>query len=287
MTPVRSAALALVLLLTTEGCVTDGHPDPPSARTASYAAGLDVIAARETVVAFLTAYAESGGGTRDLAALVAGPSLRDWVRWLHIQNSGLGPALAGRTSVRGLRIVSLSPDAAVASVDATVTLTLETDGETTVSDRVFQSPVILVRTGKGPGSWAILDVSRDGRSMVDSIAVIDPPARRSRNRIRLEVVSVYRFTSGTAVNLRLHNRGSRPLQIDRRATLLQASGRLLQASGASPSLRDSVEPGTTVEGAVNFGTVPTTFVPELLTLNLGHSSITVRLPTEAFLMDTG
>ena len=49
---------------------------------------LDASAARETVIEFVDAYRDSPtDGIDPLMALVAGPDLASWARWLNVQNT--------------------------------------------------------------------------------------------------------------------------------------------------------------------------------------------------------
>jgi hypothetical protein len=201
-----------------------------------------------------------------------------------VQNRHLARA-TGRVEVRALRVLQVREDVAAAAVDATITFTFVVDEgeEESVIPRTFQSPVILARRN-GPVSWAVVDVVRDGRSMTDSITILDPPVATRDRGVKVELVSVYRFTSGTVVNLKIENTGSRPIRIDRAGSVLQAAGQSLDPLGATASLSDPLPPGESVQGAFDFPNLALTVVPESLLLRLRGEPepITLTLPAQAF-----
>jgi hypothetical protein len=261
---------------------SEGVRIPPqgSGRTT---AGLETAAIRETVLEFLEAYAGSGDTVQPLRDLVAGAKLRDWVHWLGVQNRHLEQA-RGELEVRGVRILQIQDDVAAAAVDADVQFTfLAEEGQEGMIPRNFQSPVILTRLD-GPASWGVLDVVRDGRSMTDSITLLDPPVTARSQGLVVEAVSVYRFSAGTVVNLRVRNVGDDPVRIDRERTELQVAGRQLRPLGTTRTLAGPLPPDELVQGAFDFGDVELTTVPEavLLRFHGGREPIALAFPAEAF-----
>jgi hypothetical protein len=253
--------------------------------------GVENATIRQVVVDFLDAYAHSGSGTDSLARLVAGPDLEDWVYWLGVQNLGLEGRLTGELDLRALQILEVGEEVAAAAVDATVTLLPPpVEGTQERIPRNFGSPVLLARAASDPTSWQVVDATRDGRSMQDSITLLEEvPARAEKDGIHIEVVSVYRFASGTVANLRIRNGTERTLRVDRPHSVLQVAGRFLGATGATATLGVPLKPRESVDGALNFDAVTFMNPIELVSVHFhGEPTlvVTVPLPAEAFVLGT-
>ncbi|HZA26264.1 MAG TPA: hypothetical protein VE915_01280 [Actinomycetota bacterium] len=282
--------VVLLVYLSLAGCGAPADPsEPPGsvdpARVATM--GVENAAIRQVVVDFLDAYAESGSDTEPLGQLVAGPHLEDWVCWLSVRNVGLEGLLAGELDLRDLRVLEIGEQVAAAAVDATVTVTVPGEGGVDRIPRNFGSPVLLARAAEDPTSWQVVDATRDGRSMQDSITLFDEvPARADEDGIRIEVVSLYRFTSGTVANMRIRNGTNRTLRVDIPHSILQVGGRFHGAMQGTPTLRLSISPGDSVDGALNFPPVTLMSNPELVKVHFRGDPApvaTVTLPAEAFL----
>jgi hypothetical protein len=283
------APVFLLVSLSLAGCGSPADPsEPPApldpARVATI--GMENAAIRQVVVDFLDAYANSGTDTESLARLVTGPHLEDWVYWLSVQNLGLQGRLSGELDLRALRVLEIGEQVAAAAVDATVTLSVSMEGGVDTIRRNFGSPILLARAAEDPTSWQVVDATRDGRSMQDSITLFEEtPARVDENGIQIDVVSLYRFASGTVANLRIRNATDRPVRVDVPHSVLQVGGRFLGATGTTPTLRVPLRPGDSRDGALNFP--PITFMenPELAMVHFHGDPApvaTVTLPVEAF-----
>ena len=280
----RRIAFVLTLGILLTAC-TSRSPESqiPPQGTVSSMAGLETAAIRETVMEFLEAYARSGETIEPLRGLVAGPELRDWVHWLGVQNRHLDQA-TGDLEVRAVRVLQID-DIAVAALDATVTFRFVADRgdqESTVP-RSFQSPVFLVR-GEEPGSWAVGDVVRDGRSMTESITIFEPPVSARSDGLVVEAVSIYRFTSGTVVNLRMRNVGDEPIRIDRERSVLQLAGQPVRPLGTTRTLSRQLPLDDPVQGAFDFPGVDLSAVPRgmLLRFHGNRDPVPLPFPAEAF-----
>jgi hypothetical protein len=286
----RRIPLALVLGIVLAACTarSPGTQIPPQGR-ASSTAGLETAAIRETVMDFLKAYARSGETVEPLQQLVAGPELRDWVHWLGVQNRHLEQA-SGDLEVRAVRTLQVRDDVAAAALDATVTFRFvaDPDDEEAVIPRSFQSPVILTRREE-PGSWAVVDVVRDGRSMTDSITIFEPPVSVRSDGLVVEAVSVYRFTSGTVVNMRMRNVGPEPVRIDRERLVLQLAGEPVRPLGTTRTLSRHLPLDDLVQGAFDFPGVDLTAVPEgmLLRFHGKREPVPLAFPADAFAQAEG
>jgi hypothetical protein len=278
----RRIPLALVLGIVLAACTarSPGTQIPPQG-TFSTTVGLETAAIRETVMEFLRAYAQSGTTVRPLQPLVAGPELRDWVHWLGVQNRHLGLA-GGDLEVRGIRVLQIRDDVAAAALDATVTFTFV--AQEAPVPRSFQSPIILTRR-PAPGSWAVADFVRDGRSMTDSITIFDPPVSARTDGLVVKAVSVYRFTSRTMVNLRMRNvRGDEQVRVDRERSVLHVSGQPMRPLATTSTLSRTIPLDDLVQGAFQFPGVELTAVPEGMHLRFhgNRDPVTLAFPAEAF-----
>jgi hypothetical protein len=253
-------------------------------------AGVENAAIREVVVDFLEAYAGSGSSTEPLSRLVAGPDLEDWVHWLSVQNLGLAGRLTGELDLRALQVLEIGEQVAAAAVDASVTLTVALESGVETSRRRFGSPILLAREADDPASWQVVDATRDGRSMQDSITLFEEvPARADEGGIQVQVVSLYRFTSGTVANIRIRNATKRALRVDGPHSVLQVGGRFMGSRGITGTLRLSLRPGDSIDGALNFPTVTLMNNPEIVMVHFHGDPapvISVTLPEEAFLLGT-
>jgi hypothetical protein len=282
----------LLVSLSLASCGAPADPSQPSGavdpdRLAT--AGVENAAVREVVVDFLQAYADSGTSTETLARLVAGPDLQDWVYWLGVQNLGLQGRLTGELDLRALQVLEIGEEVAAAAVDATVTLMPPPiEGTQERIPRNFGGPVLLARTASDPTSWQVVEATRDGRSMQDSITLFeDVPARVEEDGIGIDVVSLYRFASGTVANIRIRNETKRTLRVDMPRSVLQVAGRFLGATGATATLRVPLRPGDSIDGALNFDAVTFMNTVELLMVHFHGDPapvVTVTLPAEAFLL---
>jgi hypothetical protein len=283
------APIFLLVSLSLASCGGQADPsEPPGpvdpARVATI--GVETAAIRQVVVDFLDAYANSGSETASLARLVGGPHLEDWVYWLSIQNLGLQERLTGELDLRALRVLEIGEQVAAAAVDATVTLSVSVEGGVDTIRRNFGSPILLARGAEDPTAWQVVDATRDGRSMQDSITLFEEtPARVDEDGIQIDVVSLYRFASGTVANVRIRNATTRTLRVDIPHSLIQVGGRFLGATGTTPTLRVPIRPGESRDGALNFP--PLTFMdnPELVMVHFHGDPApvaTITFPVEAF-----
>jgi hypothetical protein len=291
---VRVPILFLVSLSLLSCDATSGESSQEASEPVSVArlatAGLENAAIREVVVEFLRGYAASGSDTRPLAQVVDGPHLEDWVYWLTVQNLGLQGRISGDLQLRALRILEIGDEAAAAAVDATVTLTLPAEAGLNRLRRRFGSLVILARADQDPDSWRVVDATRDGRSMQESITLFESmPARVDQAGIRVQVVSLYRFSSGTVVNVRIENTTTRTLRVDAPHSILQVADRFLGATGSTATLQRRLRPGGSIDGALNFPSLPLASTPQLVMVHFRGENApvaTVELPQEAFALQT-
>jgi hypothetical protein len=248
----------------------------PQARPVTRA-GLDLTSVQRAVNRFLGAYAQSSRDIEPLERAVGGEELQEWVYWLEIQNRD--NSLDGVLEVHRVRVLEIQGDFAAVGVDATVHFTLP-DGST--FGRRFESPVLLAKQGPGE-AWVVIDAVRDGRSMQDAIGLIRPPAMVIQNGITVEVPSVFRFTPGTVVNIRVTNDTGRAVRLSASRSTLVSSGIALPGRATNRELRGPIPPGGQVEGMVEFDQIPLEQPPRVFELGFeGEAPIAVQLPPEAF-----
>jgi predicted small lipoprotein YifL len=273
----RASLLLLSLFLFLPAC---GQGQPVSLPPAQLVTegGLELTEIRRAAVRFLEAYARSASNIEALKRAVVGQELEEWVYWLDVQNQDLG--LSGDLSIDRLRVLNVAGDVATVGIDATVTFTLPEGGDLI---RRFESPLMVARQGE---SWSVFDATRDGRSMQESISVIDPPARDAHGGVTVEVGSVFRFTAGTAVNVLVLNGSAGTVKVDPQRSLLQVGAfPPIRGRATSTSLQDEMRPGQEVEGMIEFPPIPLERAPNLVGVALrGRETegVVVNLPPEAF-----
>lgn len=277
---VRAGLVAFSLLLT--ACSSQG----PTDQDVSSASRSDRQAIEETVTAFLHAFAGRSGSS-GLDETVTGPRLEDWARSISLYEPFGERLRSGRVDLGSVVVDRLEDDAAFVRVDATVTATLHHPGGKVVrAPRRFVGPMLLVRDAGARFGWSVADLVRDGRPMSLSITVFDERAQAADEGIGIEVVSLYRFSTGTFATFRITNDTDGPLVVDRPHSLIQAAGRFVGATRASDGFAMPIRPGASVEGALDFHRIPLRWLPEKVMLHFeGPRVVTVDLPAEAFLAE--
>ena len=274
----RRASLLLLSFFVLLPACGQGQPTslPPAQLVTG--GGLELTEIRRAAVRFLEAYARSSSNIEALERAVVGQELEEWVYWLDVQNQDL--ALSGDLSIDRLRVLNVAGDVATVGIDATVTFTLPEGGDLI---RRFESPMMVARQGE---SWGVFDATRDGRSMQESIGLIDPPARDADAGVTVKVGSVFRFTAGTAVNILVLNESAGPVRVDPQRSLLQVGAfPPIRGRATSTSLQDEMRPGQQVEGMIEFPPIPLERAPNLVGVALrGRETegVVVNLPPEAF-----
>jgi hypothetical protein len=273
----RASLLLLSLFLFLPACGQGQRVSLPPAQLIT-GGGLELTEIRRAAVRFLEAYAQSSSNIEALRRAVVGQELEEWVYWLDVQNRDL--SLSGDLSIERLRVLNVAGDVATVGIEATVTFTLPEGGDLI---RRFESPMMVARQGQ---SWSVFDATRDGRSMQESISLIDPPARDADAGVTVEVGSVFRFTAGTAVNVIVLNESAGTVQVDPQRSLLQVGAfPPIRGRATSTSLQDDLRPGQEVEGMIEFPPIPLERAPNLLGVALrGRETdgVVVNLPPEAF-----
>jgi hypothetical protein len=265
-------------------CAEERPAEDLAPAPAAPVAGLEVAEVRGAVIEFLRTYASTAADVSRLEELVDGPDLERWVHWLGVQNAGLPFERPGEVQLRALRVAEIGGSTAAVAVDATVNIYLrDRRGQVVVSPRVFESPFFLTR--REDGSWAVVDASRDGRSMRAAIALLEPQARATAGGVTVTIDSVFRFSPATAVNVTVRNSTGGRLVVDLSRSFLQVGELPLQGAGITSSLAEPIPAGAQVEGALNFAPIPLTQPPQAFALRLvgeRRMTLTVELPQTAF-----
>ncbi|HEY3264386.1 MAG TPA: hypothetical protein VGK12_04430 [Actinomycetota bacterium] len=217
--------------------------------------GIDAASARATALAFLSAYAHApAGGLGALRALVVGPDLRSWVRWLGVQNREFDGTIRGDVDLRSASFVAFLPirKAIGARVDvgASVTFSYEpNDVEPFERTRILDGPITLLRTGTA--DWRIVDLTRDGVSMDAGITRFDGQTHHLAG-VSVRLDSVFRFVPNWQFNVVVTNETSATIGLDpATAALLVRDPGGLQTIETVPSRSlQTIPPGSTVEALI-------------------------------------
>jgi hypothetical protein len=254
---VRRVAVVLVLVLTASSCAAPlaGPGQPVPMEQLGGPLGLDVAAARQTVLAFLHAYANApADGVAPLRSLVVGPDLRTWVRWLGVQNREFDGTIDGSVELRSAAFVASIPvkKAIGAQVDLGASVTFHfapVDAPAFDRTRILDGPVTLLRTGLA--RWQIVDVTRDGVSMDAGITRFRGQTDR-RDGVSVRLDSVFRFVPNWQFNVVVTNRSKTAIGLDPAAAALvvrAANGNEAVATVPSISLAE-IRPGASVDGLI-------------------------------------
>jgi hypothetical protein len=254
----RRVAVVVVLALAASSCAANlvGPSSPVAEEQLGGVFGLDVVAARDTVLAFLDAYANSGtDGARPMLRLVAGEDLRSWVRWLGVQNQEFDGTIAGKVELRSASFAQALPlkTAIGAQVQLAASVTFHftpANGRAFQRRRVLDGPVTLIRIGLA--DWRIVDLTRDGVSMDAGITPLSGQTHTLAG-VSVRLDSVFRFVPSWEFNLVVTNGTSTTVGLDPTSTALlvrSAGGVQPVTTLPSPSLA-AIPPGATVDGLVD------------------------------------
>ena len=252
---------AIVLGACTKQPVGPAAPIAPAQLTPAPA--LDASAARETVVDFVEAYRDSPtDGIDPLMALVAGPDLSSWAKWLNVQNTEFDGKIQGAADVRDVEFVGAvsTPRASGASVglSASVAFRFSPNGDKPFEFvRILDGPVTLVRTS--PGSYLVLDLVRDGVPMSDSIQPFRNQTR-TQSGVTVRMDSLFMFMPNWQFNVIVENRSDHDIElaVDGAALFVDRGDGFDRVGGTvavTPSL-ETIPAGQTVEGLVAFRAQP-------------------------------
>ena len=167
--------LPLLVLALLASCSprASGSLEPLPEGEVGAALGLDLAAARQTVLTFLHGYANAAKDEGfALSEVVGTRSLANWVHWLNVQNESLKGELDGTVDLRELSVarpVNLEGTVGlILALDATVSLRyVPPEGEPVEVRHDFTGPVTLIR--RGAGLWLVADIVRDGQSMAGAM----------------------------------------------------------------------------------------------------------------------
>jgi hypothetical protein len=224
---------------------------------------LDASAARETVVEFVEAYRDSPtDGIDPLMALIAGPDLVSWAKWLEVQNTEFDGTIQGVADLRDVEFVGAvstrRASGASVGLSASVAFRFSPNGDEPFEFvRILDGPVTLVRTS--PGSYRVLDLIRDGVPMSDSIEIFTNQTRKDGD-VSVTMDSLFMFMPTWQFNVVVENDSRRVLLMaaDGAALFLDRGDGFERVGGTArvtPSLV-TIPAGETVEGLAAFEAQP-------------------------------
>jgi hypothetical protein len=256
-------AVPLALLTTLSACSSGTSTVVEAVPLAAIppAAGIQLAGARHALVEFLDAYANAGtDGGKELEQVVAGgpPELRDWVRWLIVQDRSNPGDLTGSARISGIRFenfVSILGRflGATFALDAHVTLTYRPpSGSPVTINHDFTGDATVFQ--RGPGDWGVYDVTRDSQSMDSQIHLLSGLSVSSGG-IDMHIESLWTLTPFLSFNVTVanHEAGAIGLDADRTALVGNSQSDTTHPQSHTSGL-DSIPGGGTAQGTVNFGT---------------------------------
>jgi hypothetical protein len=256
----RRALILLALLLALPACspTLEGPTAPIAQEEVAAGLGLDVAAARQTAIDFLTAYAHAteDRGER-LAALVTGPKLTAWVHWLNVQNDQFDGTIAGAVDLRSVAFVDtfIVQNVAGAQVNlgASVTFTYRPAGAASFDRaRILDGPLTLIETGAA--RWKVFDVTRDGQSMDGGIQLFQDLSQ-VKERVTVQVSSLFMFTPNWQFNVVVRNRSGGAIRLSAKDLSLDVhrqGGPPRRAGGAYSEELGTLSSDASVQGLLAF-----------------------------------
>lgn len=253
--------MLVLLVLVCCGCAAPPRgPAAPLAREqfdSALAPALDAAAARQTVVDFVTAYADSPTeGPGALAALIAGDPLAAWVRWLSVKHREFTGSINGVADVRDVEFIGSLQERRVTTaqvgLSASVVFRFEPQGAQAFKrTRILDGPVRLLQTDTG--SFRVVDLLRDGVPMSDGIQLFQGE-ERTEGGVTVTLHSLFMFAPNWQFNLEIHNGGRRPLELVEHATglFVRQGERFDRLDGVLTGSLVALAPGESIDGIIAF-----------------------------------
>lgn len=223
----RRLSFLLTMFLALSACAPalKGPVAPIAAEQLDAGSGVDVVAARQTVVDFLNAYANANqDGGAALARLVGTRKLADWVHWLNVQNREFEGTMSGSVDLRSVDFVASGPvqNTLGAEIDLGASVTFSfapAEGEPFQRTRTLDGPVTLIRAAAA--DWRVLDVTRDGVSMDRGIQLFKHE-QQTAHGVTVRIDSLFQFTPNWQFNVVVQNRSGGDIVLDASSAALYA-----------------------------------------------------------------
>ncbi|MBI4261652.1 MAG: hypothetical protein HY658_13930 [Actinobacteria bacterium] len=263
----RLAHLPVVFLLALSACSSGAGPEPVQPvpfGAAPPALSLQLASARQTVIDFLDGYAGIGedDGEALLATLRGTGFLEHWAVW---QEVTLGPTAregsvviedidpADFTSL-GQAIPALAQDPAAGSqvlqVLVRAAVVFDPGGGAGAGQSVHDFSGVAVLSPRGTHEWLLLDVTKEGRSVLGSIRALN--LRRETPQATVLAPSVFVVPGETIFNIIVENVGDRRLVLDPLRSGLRIGDEVLRPDRMTPELGRGLAPGGRVQGQFAF-----------------------------------
>jgi hypothetical protein len=213
----RASFLVIPIVLAACAAQPDGPAAPIAMEQVAEAPALDASAARQAVVEFVRAYADSPTeGIGALSRRVAGPELASWVRWLDVQHREFVGTIRAEADVRDVEFVG-SIDAqratgAQVGLSASVLFSFTPENaEPFELGRILDGSVALIRTEVG--TYKVIDLQRDGVRMSEGIQLFRGESRTDGG-VDVVLDSLFMFPPNWQFNILISNPGPETLFLD-------------------------------------------------------------------------
>jgi len=253
----RLAPLLVPLALAACAPEPQGPLAPIAAEQVLAGPALEASAARDAVVAFVRAYADSGRvGVGPLSRLVASDDLLAWVRWLGVQHREFPGTISATVDLRDVAFVATLETEQVSgaqiALSATVAFEFDPlDGEPFRRARILDGPVTVARIA--PGEFRVADLLRDGVPMSDGIHRFRGESRTD-GWVTVTLDSLFTFPPNWQFNVIVENRGDREVHLDPEgvALLVRRDGSFEAIEGATTASLSVIPAGATVDGILAY-----------------------------------
>jgi hypothetical protein len=251
--PALVAVVSLVLTAcatTTEGTITSGSL--PSLRTAAQS-----VSARAVVVRFLEAYEQAPADNgASLVVLGGSRTVQHWAAWLAVQFDQIQGEILGDHVLRGIGpmqpvLLETGQSALITEIAAEVSFRITNDQG--AEQQVVRSlDGLMVLAHDEAEGWRIVDFTRDGVLLSDSVHVFEPGTGIREQGVTILVDSFILDANTWAMGVRVQNDGGRSIRVDPAIVgLFDIAFTKVDDIRAPPAALTEIEPGEDVEALIS------------------------------------
>ena len=252
----RPALVAVVSLALTT-CATTTLRVTTSGTLPSLMTAAESVSARAVVVQFLEAYeqvpADNGAS---LVVLGGSRTVQHWAAWLAVQFDQIQGEILADHVLRGIGpmqpvLLETGQSALVTEIAADVSFRI-TDGQGSAQQVVRSLDGLMVLAHDEAEGWRIVDFTRDGVLLSDSVHVFDPGTGIRERGVTILVDSFILDAENWAMGVRVQNDAERSVRVDPATVgLFDIAFTKVDDIRAPPAALAEIEPGEDVEALIS------------------------------------
>jgi hypothetical protein len=256
--PIPTLAALSLLAASCGGGGPDLQPAAPVPEGAfSPIIGLEVVAARQSVIEFLEDYTDVWEDSSRLEIGVATLSLARWAHWQNVRFEASGGEYEAEVEVRDIQAQELVPVLDSVGIrfdlEASVTWTHTTeDGEAREAVHDFSGPAVVVQ--RDVGDWLVGDVTLNGDPI--SSQFVQVGEERTRRDLEVTLDSLLRILPdfGVFANVHVVNDSDETISLDTESSGMTIDDTMHEPETVLPALR--VRPGEELDTQILFPPEP-------------------------------